>query len=410
MPDTILDAGYTEPGRNPDAGPALAPLPRYDDARALVAGREPREPVYCLYPRALETVARRFLEGFPGRVLYAVKANPDKHVLSRLLAAGVRNFDTASLPEIALVKELAPDAHCHFMAPARLIGAAGEAYARFGMRDYVVDHPEALSNLLAETGGRDLTIFVRLATPSASSMYDFTSKFGAPPAQAVALLRAVVAAGAEPALAFNVGSMVMDPAAYRAGLAVCREVLEESGVRPRLVDLGGGFPSPYPGVASPPLEDFFGAIAEAGRALPLAPDAELLGEPGRALVAEGLSLVTQVILRKEESVYLNDGIYGSISEPGLSAGEVHFPTRPIRLDGDFSSETRTFKVFGPTCDSLDVLPRPFELPADIRTGDWVEFGMLGAYSNAMRTRFNGFYPDTMVEIGDADAWPPGVEG
>jgi len=406
------------PNLMPAAAESAAPetpetLPRFDDVRALLEAWRPREPVYCLYPEVLAGVARRFLAGFPGRVLYAVKANPDPRVLACLVGAGVRHFDTASLPEIALVKGLFPEAACYFMAPSRLLGAAAEAAGRYGVRHFVVDHPNALALLLEETAGagidpRELTVFVRLAAKVGGAMYEFSSKFGATPAMTVELLKQVAAAGAEPALAFNVGSMVMQPAAYAEGLALCRGVLEDSGLRLRLLDLGGGFPTPYPGLPVPPLGDFFAAIAQARAALPLADDAELLGEPGRALVAEGMSLLTQVILRKEDGVYLNDGVYGSLGEPGFSKGEVHFPTRAYRLKGPLANEARPLKLFGPTCDSGDALPRPFELPADLAPGDWVEFGLMGAYTIACRTAFNGFYPDTMAEIGGEGARPPGV--
>ena len=133
----------------------------------------------------------------------------------------------------------------------------------------------------------------------------------------------------------------------------------------------------------------------------------MLSEPGRALVAEGVSLVTQVILRRNDELFINDGIYGSLSEPGASDGKVHFPVRALRSDRrEFGNETRPFKLFGPTCDGADALPVPFELPADIQIGDWIEFGMLGAYSLANRTSFNGFYPETMVEIS-GESTPPG---
>ena len=57
-----------------------------------------------------------------------------------------------------------------------------------------------------------------------------------------------------------------------------------------------------------------------------------------------------------------------------------------------------FKVCGATCDSVDILSRPFYLPETVDTGDWIEIGHIGAYSLALRTRFNGFYPDTFVEV------------
>jgi ornithine decarboxylase len=72
-------------------------------------------------------------------------------------------------------------------------------------------------------------------------------------------------------------------------------------------------------------------------------------------------------------------------------------------------ETRDFTIYGPTCDSLDVLPRPFTLPADIQCGDYIEFGSIGAYSLTNRTGFNGFYPNTFASISDANSRPPAGE-
>jgi ornithine decarboxylase len=122
-------------------------------------------------------------------------------------------------------------------------------------------------------------------------------------------------------------------------------------------------------------------------------------EPGRALVAKGMSLVCQIYLRKGDCIYINDGIYGSLSE--TVTARLRFPVGLIRLNGGHSDEMRDFTVFGPTCDSTDVLPAPIRLPADVREGDWIEFGRIGAYSNALATRFNGFYPDAYVQVEDA---------
>jgi len=380
----------------------------------MVRECQPCEPVYCLYPHVLERVARRFLAGFPGRVLYAVKANPDPGVLEILYRAGVRHFDTASVPEIRLVRGHFPDATCYFMAPVKLRGAAGEAYGRYGVRHFVVDHPDELAGMLEQLPGRDLTVFVRLETHSPDSTYDLSTKFGADAATGIELLRAVAASGARPALAFNVGSLVRRPRAYAQGLDLCREVLARASVPVHALDLGGGFPSAYPGLEAPALEEFFAAIRSARAALPLTPEAELYGEPGRALVAEGMSVLTQVLLRKGDRLYLNDGVHGNLNEPAISHGLVRFPTRCYRAGGggfggsDPLGRPRPMHLYGPTCDSLDVLPAPFPLPQDIRAGDWIEFGMLGAYSLSMRTAFNGFYPDTMVEIADPGALPPGV--
>jgi ornithine decarboxylase len=111
-----------------------------------------------------------------------------------------------------------------------------------------------------------------------------------------------------------------------------------------------------------------------------------------------MSLVVQVQLRKSDRLYINDGIYGSLSE--MVTANLRLPARVVRLKGPTSPELTPFKLFGPTCDSVDVLPGTFDLPSDVAEGDWIEIDRLGAYSNSNATRFNGFYPETLVLVDD----------
>ncbi|HEY7687985.1 MAG TPA: type III PLP-dependent enzyme, partial [Dongiaceae bacterium] len=92
---------------------------QFPDVRSMVAALKPSYPVYCLRPHVLRKTTQRFLELFPGRVLYAVKCNPHPRVLKELYSSGIRHFDTASLPEIALVRENFPDAGAYFMHPVK---------------------------------------------------------------------------------------------------------------------------------------------------------------------------------------------------------------------------------------------------------------------------------------------------
>ena len=88
------------------------------------------------------------------------------------------------------------------------------------------------------------------------------------------------------------------------------------------------------------------------------------------------------------SVYINDGSYGTLYD--AAHFKWSFPTRLIRPEGRHSSRLKAFKLFGPTCDSADVIPGPIFLPEDIQEGDVIEFGVLGAYGVSMQTRFNGY--------------------
>ena len=387
---------------SPAAGLGLETWP---DIAALLARETPVEPVYCLYPRACLAEAGAFLRGFPGRVLYAVKANDHPALLRLLHRAGVRDFDCASLPEIERVHALCPGATCYFMVPVRLRGTAREAFSRLGVRHFMIDHVDGIEQLEREVDFRASVVFVRMAVSHDAAMQDLSSKFGAPPAEVPGLLGAVAARGAEPALAFNVGSGVTRTEAYEYAIGKAREVLSRVPFRVRLLDIGGGFPRSYPGFQVPPLADYFAAIRTAAASLPLAERGEILAEPGRALSAGGLSALTQVLLRKDDRLYLNDGMYGIFWELRFK-GHKRYPVRVFREGRPHAGAVQAFELYGPTCDATDVLPERVELPVDVRAGDHLEFGRIGAYSLAGRTRFNGFWSDRIVCFDSPAAEPP----
>jgi ornithine decarboxylase len=372
---------------------------RFADARAMVAALQPSYPVYCLKPALLVDAAQRFIDLFPGRVLYAVKCNPHRRVLRALWAGGIRHFDTASLPEIAMVRELFGEAGIYFMHPVKGRAVIKTAWRVYGVDQFIVDHPDELAKVLEETDGGDgIAIFVRVKTPQVEgTFYHLSNKFGAEPDAAVGLLREAHEQGCQTGLAFHVGSQCGDPAAYTSALEMVGRVVEQAKVELNFLDVGGGFPGYYADTQAPPLEDFIEAIESGVRRLKLRRDCVLMCEPGRALVADGCNLIVQVQLRKDNRLYINDGIYGSLSET-VDAG-VQYRARLIRLTGEPSTNLVPYIINGPTCDSLDVLPKPFHLPADTREGDWIEIEQTGAYSNALASHFNGFHPETFVEIG-----------
>ncbi|HVV63871.1 MAG TPA: type III PLP-dependent enzyme [Rhizomicrobium sp.] len=380
-------------------------LPRFASVEKVIERLKPADPVYVLHPSRFQAAAKRFLDSFPGDPLYAVKANPHPLVLDQVWAAGIRHFDTASLGEIELVRGKFPESICHFMAPVRQTGAAKTAFERFGVCDYVVDCDFELDKLLGEIADPGkIRIFVRIATPLGGALLELSSKFGATPEDAARLLKRVADSGAAPAMTFHVGSQCLSPFSYAQAIEMARRAAALAGVEMQGLDIGGGFPGPYVGNDVPPYHWYFDSIREAlatfGGAHPA-----VLCEPGRALVAEGVTLITQVILRKGDSLYLNDGVYGSFDEltlPGWTAEYAHRAftldarNRALPLDGSL----KAFRVYGPTCDTLDVLPRPQMLPEQIAAGDFIVFEAIGAYSIALRTNFNGFFPDNWAVAGN----------
>jgi ornithine decarboxylase len=378
-------------------------LPRFASVEELIAKDQPVLPVYCLFPEKFAEAARRFRD-FPGDALYAVKANPAPQVLDQVYAAGIRHFDTASLPEIELVRGRYADAQCHFMAPVRIAGTARTAFHKHGVKDYVVDCDFELDKLLAETdGGKGLRIFVRISTPLGGALLELSSKFGTTPEEAARLLKRVVEAGATPGITFHVGSQCLSPFSYAQAIEMARRTAGIAGIQIAALDIGGGFPGPYHNNDVPPYHWYFDTIREALSTLDGKP--KLLCEPGRALVAEGLSLITQVVLRKNDKLYLNDGIYGNFDELTLPGWTADYPLRVFSLDKNGCAVQQPgghtpFRVYGPTCDTLDVLPKPMMLPENIKPGDYIVVEAIGAYSVALRTNFNGFYPDRWAIIGN----------
>ena len=98
-----MNAPIRNPGR-------MDMLPRFVNALKAAESLKPGEPLYLVHPAKFAAAARSFLTGFPGDVLYAVKANPHPIAIENLWAAGIRHFDTASLGEIEIVKSLYPAA------------------------------------------------------------------------------------------------------------------------------------------------------------------------------------------------------------------------------------------------------------------------------------------------------------
>ncbi|HTT84664.1 MAG TPA: hypothetical protein VMF67_14390 [Rhizomicrobium sp.] len=380
-------------------------LPRFGSVEQLIETLRPGEPVYVLFPEKFRIAARRFLDAFPGDTLYAVKANPAPRVLEFVYASGIRHFDTASLAEIEMVRGLFPDAQCHFMAPVRLPGTAAIAHSRHGVRDFVVDCDFELDKLLSETkGAMGCRIFVRLSTPLGGAVLELSSKFGTTVDDAARLLKRVAEAGAAPALTFHVGSQCLSPFSYAQAIEMARRTAALADIDIVALDIGGGFPGPYPGQDVPPYHWYFDTIREAVATLPNARELSLLCEPGRALIAEGVSLVAQVVLRKGDKLYMNDGIYGSFDELTLPGWTTDYHTRVLALDTKGRALTESaadtaFRVYGPTCDTLDVLPRPLMLPETVGPGDFIVFESIGAYSYAVRTSFNGFLPDRWAIVG-----------
>ena len=383
----------------------------YQGPEDVVRATHPEVPVTCFRPAALKSAAQWFLQNFPGKVLYAVKANPDPFVLAGLFEAGIKHYDAASLTEIQMVSSLCPGAHIAFMHPVKSRHAIEHAYFDHGVRDFSFDSMAELEKIVAVTGSsQDLNLLLRLAVPNTTAELPLSGKFGCLPSEAPALLKAARKVSKKIGICFHVGSQTMDPEAYMIALTLVGDILRSiPRTQVDIIDIGGGFPSAYPDMTPPQLTAFKTAIDQGLAQLPHPERFEFWCEPGRALVAECTSVLVKVELRKGDVLYINDGTYGSL----FDAGHVGFryPVRLIRPTPGSSPYAvvkphakgkkvtlKPFRFYGPTCDSIDYMPGPFYLPSDIGEGDYIEIGQLGAYGNAMRTGFNGFAAHDIVQV------------
>jgi ornithine decarboxylase len=367
-------------------------------AGEVAAQLRPTEPTYLFSERCLARRAHQFLREFPGTVSYAVKANPEPRVILALAGRGVRDFDVASLGEVSLVASLCPGARLHFNNPIKPTEAIETAHERYGVRSFALDEEAELQKIWRATGGdRDVLYSVRFRLAHGAASYDFGSKFGTSPDNAARLLRRVRDLGARAALTFHPGSQCTEPDMYTRYLEAAAQIMAASGVEAEQINVGGGFPEYYENTRAPGLPDYFQAVAESAERLFGRPP-QLMCEPGRAMVASAVSLLTRVIHVRDDgrTVFLNDGVYGGMQEQSLV--DLRFPVRVWRDGRLLAGRHETCHVFGPTCDPVDRLSCAVSLPVATRDGDYIEFGLLGAYGSATSTAFNGFRSSGYVNV------------
>jgi ornithine decarboxylase len=363
-----------------------------------IAKHGPVQPVTLVRPHAASRAARFFVEKFPGRSMYAVKANPSPALLQILWDSDITHYDVASIAEVRLVARTLPGATLCFMHPVKAEEAIAEAYFTHGVRTFSLDSTEELDKIVRATrGAEDLTLCVRLRVSSEHSKLSLASKFGAAPGETKELLFRTRQVADALGICFHVGSQAMTPEAYANAMERVRAAIVEAAVTVDVIDVGGGFPSSYPGMEPPPLERYFETIHRAFESLPVSYSAELWAEPGRALCAEYSSILVRVEKRRGDELYINDGAYGALFDAAHI--DWRFPTQLLR-EPDSHAKLMPFSFYGPTCDDMDYMAGPFYLPADTKAGDYFEIGMLGAYGSAMRTAFNGFGSDETVIVGD----------
>lgn len=373
-------------------------MEQFHNALDLIRSKQPNDPVFCVRPYAAERAAKWFNQNFPGKVFYAVKANPATWLLDALTGGGISHFDVASISEARMIRNRYPDATLGFMNPVKSNSAIAEAYHDLGVRIFALDSENELMKIVTSTGhAADLTLCVRLKVPNRHATIPLSSKFGVDKEGSASLLQHARQYADNLGICFHVGSQAMSPLAYGLALDHVQNAIADAGVIVDIINVGGGFPAPYPGLIPPPITLFINEISSRFESLLTTHDAELWCEPGRALAAESASLVVRVEGRKGNCLYINDGIYGALYDAG--ALEWSYPVSLLKLKPVHAPLT-PFSFYGPTCDDADYMRGPFMLPEHICDGDYVEVGMLGAYGAAMCSGFNGFNTHEEVIVRD----------
>ena len=374
-------------------------MEKFKSVDELVKQLRPTEPIYCIRRKSIQLSSKYFQNKFPGKILYAVKTNPNPVVLKTILESGINNFDIASIKEIEAIKKINPNAICSYMHTVKSRESINEAYFKYGIKAYSLDTKDELIKIIESTNNaKDLELFIRVAVSNEHAEIDLSKKFGTINSEASALLRLAKQYAKKIGLSFHVGSQCMHPISYTKGIAEIGNIIKKTKIIPDVINIGGGFPTIYPDLIPQSLDNYFKEINEALSNLKLKKLPEVICEPGRAIVAESGSTIVRVNLRKKQKLYINDGTYGTLFDAGVP--NIVYPSRIIKNGKFISKKLTAFDFYGPTCDSMDYMKGPFILPNNIKENDYIELGQLGAYGLTFRTEFNGFFSDNIYEVED----------
>ena len=377
-----------------------ANMKKFKSVEKLVNQLKPYNPVYCIRRQPITTASKFFQKKFPGKILYAVKTNPHSRILKTILDSGIDQFDVASINEIEAIRKINNYVKCSYMHTVKSRENIKQAYFKYGVRTFSLDTKDELIKIIETTNhAKDLELFVRVSVSNEHAEIDLSKKFGAVTSEATGLYRLTKQYSKKIGLSFHVGSQCMHPISYSKGIEEIGKIIKKTKISPDYINVGGGFPTIYPDLISQPLDNYFDEIKNSLKNLKLTKFPEIICEPGRAIVAESGSTIVKVNLRKKQKLFINDGTYGSLFDAGVP--NIIYPSKLITDGRVVSKKITAFDFYGPTCDGMDYMKGPFLLPNNIKEGDYIELGQLGAYGLTFRTEFNGFYSDEIYEVEDS---------
>lgn len=391
---TILEDRVITSSRSAER--VATPVVSFEQAKDLAASHH--TPLLCFSRSAVRRNYELLQAGLPGvEFYYAAKSNPNSTILRTLFEMGC-SIDVCSVGEMnaAFDAGFVPEQMLH-THPCKTEANLMTCY-RAGLRWFVYDNVNELRKMKQMTP--DVSLLLRVAMVSTSSLINLSAKFGCAPSEAVGLLKEAQKLGMKVnGIAFHVGSQTLNPDDYDAALRKIRAIYDEAaaeGIELEVLDIGGGMPAPYrEAVLS--LEDYCDMVQQSLSNhfgdLPV----RIIAEPGRVISAETATLVTSVIGKSVRpngmtQYIIDDGLYGSFS--GIVYDHVEFP---IMAEDAAERPTYPCVVAGPTCDSTDVVTRDQELP-DLDLGELLIVPTMGAYTNASASTFNGLDLAKAIEV------------
>jgi ornithine decarboxylase len=329
---------------------------------------------------------------------FAVKSCPQKSVVEEINNVN-GYFDIASSGEIKLLQDAGIDMknciHTHPIKPKNEILKAIDA----GITTFVIDNEDEL--LKFDSYKANIKLLLRLSFSNSDAKIDLSSKFGIEPKHTLAfIIKAVMQGYQIQGLCFHVGSQMPSNDMYLKALDVCNEIFSEAkhiGIHLNTIDIGGGFPF-FADQTDEELHDFYHPIDQYLQTY--FKGVNCMAEPGRFISTPVATLICKVvgksIRNKQYNYYLNEGVYGCLSNKIFDfydLKDMYIPSTRNQKNAITFAST----LFGPTCDSIDVIAAQYELP-ELQIDDMILFGNMGAYTIASTTDFNMLGQSQVINI------------
>ena len=393
-----MSTGRTSTGDLLSLFPAGSTL---DNGSLLVGGcraddlaREFGTPVLVVAEDALRARAREYVDQLAARrsrsrVVFASKAFPCTAVQRVMVEEGL-GLDVAGGGEILTALKAGVDPALVVMHGNAKTDEEIAISVEHGVGLVVVDNADDVDRLEAivhEGGTQDVLVRIIPGVTADTHSHVLTghagSKFGLSPRDAAPLIRRIEHSRRlrMQGLHVHVGSQILDVEPFAESVAPVAAIGEFP-----VYDLGGGLGARYTWADDPPpvgayLDALIGAANEQ-----LPPEAEVIIEPGRSMVASSAATIYRVTTVKRGVITfvavdggMGDNLEVALFDQRFEAGVVG------RFDGP---EMETVTVVGRHCESGDVLVDGVELSRPA-VGDLLAVPATGAYCFTMANNYNG---------------------